>query len=221
MDSVSVRGDLPLPLINQRYRPLVNATLNATGLAIIGAFIPWEPIKIVSMTVLTSIAYGITNDMIACRDCIEYFTVGHIYDGKNLKYRPLNTLDPNLNALIWGALATWHVACIAGVFLAVVARIPFPKLSRKISAAELAPSLSISAALTLITSHVMSRRAQRAMEENPCKKYRNVPIELQSGWEACNIRNGIGYLALALGGIVLSVAIIAARAGLINLKPQR
>ncbi len=222
MSNILGVGDSSLPVINQRYRPLVFTALTATSLAVVGAFfIPFEAIKIVSATVLTAAAYGIANDMIACRDCIEYFTVGHFYDRRELESRPLNTLNPNLNALAWGLIATWHVAYIAGVFLAVVARIPFPKLSNKISSAQLAPYLAISATITLIVSHVISRKAQKAMEENPYLKYSRVPIELQSGWEACNTRNLTGYLAIALGGIVLSVAIIAARVGLINLKPLR
>lgn len=203
-----------LPLINQRYQPLVYTAAAATGLAITAVLAPWEAVKIIGMTVLTGVGYGIANDMIACCDCIEYFTVGHFYDGKNLNSRPLNTLNPTLNALAWGAIATWHVCAIAGTFFALLARTPLPGLALKITAIQLAPYLAIGAAIALLVSHVRSRMAQKEMADNPQHKYRDVPLELQSSWEACNIRNMIGYASIGIGGSILSIAMIAARAGL-------
>ncbi|NGX35810.1 MAG: hypothetical protein K1000chlam1_00643 [Candidatus Anoxychlamydiales bacterium] len=231
------------PLINQRYKPLVVMSATAIGLAI-AAVAPWEAIKIIGITVLTGFGYGVANDMIACRDCIEYFTVGHFYDGRNLKNRPLNTLNPTLNALAWGAIATWHVCAIAGTFFSLLARIPFFGLSIKITAIQLAPYLAIGAAIALLVSHVRSRLAQKEMVnkirtiksnssmmgtalarlspyiryQKPLAKYFHlkyeVPLELQAGWEACNVRNMTGYASIGIGGALLSIAMIAARAGL-------
>lgn len=117
-------------LINPKYASQIYTALAATGTAAIGLCIGRpESVKIAALTVLTGVSYGITNDMIACRDCIEYFTVGHVYDGLHLRRRPLLTLNPTLNALVWGMLATWHVSTIAGCALATVARVPVPKLS--------------------------------------------------------------------------------------------
>ena len=203
-----------LPLVNQRYRPLINAAAAATGLAVAAVIAPWEAVRIVGMTVLTGVGYGVANDMVACRDCIEYFTVGHFYDKQSLRYRPLNTLNPILNALAWGAIATWHVCAIAGAFFAFVARTPLPGLALKITAVQLAPYLVIGAAVALLVSHVRSRMAQKEMANNPYYKYFGVPLKLQSGWEACNIRNMTGYASIGIGGTILSIAMIAARAGL-------
>jgi hypothetical protein len=55
------------------------------------------------------------------------------------------------------------------------------------------------------------------MSQNPHNEYDGVPLNLQDGWEACNTRNATGYVALGLGGIVLSITIIAARVGLIGM----
>jgi hypothetical protein len=206
-----------LPLINQRYRPLVNAAAVATGIAIAAVLTPWEVTRIAGMTVLTGVGYGVVNDMMACRDCIEYFTVGHHYDEQKLRYRPLNTLNPNLNALAWGAIATWPVCGIAGGAFATLARIPCPGLELKITAVQLAPYLAIGAAIALIISHGRSRNAQRAMEAMPHRKYFGVPREFQSRWEACNTRNITGYASIAIGGTFLMIAMIAARAGLFAL----
>jgi len=203
-----------LPLIDQRYRTLVNVAAAATGLAVAAVLSPREAVRIVGMTVLTGVGYGVASDMIACRDCIEYFTVGHFYDERNLEHRPLNTLNPTLNALAWGAIATWHVCAIAGAFFALLARTPLPGLALKITAAQLAPYLAIGAAITLLVSHVRSRMAQKEMAANSHHKYSGVPLNLQAGWEACNTRNMTGYASIGVGGTILSIAMIAARAGL-------
>ncbi|MBX7067376.1 MAG: hypothetical protein K1X28_09105 [Parachlamydiales bacterium] len=208
---------MSIPLINENYKPLVYTALTATGLATAALFAPLEAIRIVGMTVLTGIGYGITNDMIGCRDCIEYFTIGHFYDELSLENRPLNTLDPTLNAMAWGAIATWHVCAIAGAALALIARLPFFGLALKITAVQLAPYLLIGAAVTIIIAHGLSRWAQSKMAQEPYLKYEGVPLELQAGWEACNVRNSTGYAALGIGGTILAVAMIAARAGLIPL----
>ena len=202
------------PLVNPKYTSLVNTAATATGLAAAALLAPWEALRIIGFTVLTGVTYGIINDQLACRDCIEYFTVGHFYDGKELTNRPLNTLDPTLNGIAWGAIATWHVCALAGTFFALLSKIPFPGLALKITAAQLAPYLVIGAAVALIASHIMSRIAQDRMQENPRHKYEGVPLALQHGWEACNTRNSAGYASIQIGGAILSIAIIAARAGL-------
>lgn len=217
MTSLIQNFNSSIDIINPRYKPLVNTALVATGLALGAVFAPWEAVKIVGLTVLTGVSYGIANDMVACRDCIEYFTVGHRYDGKELRNRPLKTLNPNLNAIAWGMIATWHVCAIAGSVLALIARAPIPGLVLKVSAVQLAPYLAIGAALTIILAHVNSRLAQKEMTKNPHSKYWDVPLDLQAGWEACNTRNTTGYAAISLGGIALSIAIIATRIGLIGM----
>ena len=206
-----------MDIINPSFKPLVKIAIKATLLATGAVFAPWESIRIIGLTILTGVGYGIANDMVACRDCIEYFTVGHRYDGQELRNRPIKTLNPTLNAFVWGMIATWHVCALAGTILACIARTPFPGLALKISAMQLAPYLAIGAALTIITGHVVSRTSQKAMTKLPYFKYQGVPLKLQPGWEACNMRNLTGYSALALGALALSVAMVAARIGLIGL----
>jgi hypothetical protein len=201
------------PLINPMYKPLVQASMIAAGCAIGSLLTPWEGIRIIGTTMLTGISYGIINDMIACRDCIEYFTVGHFFDGTRLANRPLLSLNPNLNALAWGTIATWHVCALAGTFFSLLARVPLPRIVTKISARKLFPYLSISAAASLIFSHIKSRLAQKAMQSHPYFKYA-VPLRLQAGWETCNIRNTAGYTMIVKGGLILSIGILAARIAL-------
>jgi len=89
------------PLVNPRYKLLVHVAATATLSAVGAVLAPWEAVRIIGLTMLTGMGYGIANDMVACRDCIEYFTVGHRYDGIALRNRPLLTLNPTLNAIAW------------------------------------------------------------------------------------------------------------------------
>ncbi|PWU16173.1 MAG: hypothetical protein C5B45_01030 [Chlamydiae bacterium] len=202
---------LSIDIVTPKYKPLVYTALGATTLATGAVFSSWESIKIIGLTILTGCAYGIANDMIACRDCIEYFTVGHFYDGLNLASRPVQSLNPSLNAIAWGMLATWPVCALAGVILSTIARAPLPGITLKIKAKQIAPYLAIAAVLTLTIAHIGSRQAQKIMQENPFAKYHDVPLDLQAGWEACNIRNLTGYKALALDSMVLAIGILAVR----------
>jgi hypothetical protein len=100
------------PIINSKYQVLVYAAATATGLATAALFSRQEAIRIIGTTVLTGVGYGIINDMMACRDCIEYFTIQHVY---NPSERLLHSLDPNLNAVAWGAMATWFPCTVVAL----------------------------------------------------------------------------------------------------------
>jgi hypothetical protein len=75
-------------------------------------------LRIVLMSVAAAVVYGIVQDQITARICVEYFTIGHP--------TLFGTEDPTALAFGWGILATWWVGVLLGVPLAWVAR---PKLS--------------------------------------------------------------------------------------------
>lgn len=71
-------------------------------------------IRIVLLCVAAAVLYGITQDQVTARVCVEYFTVGH---------PPLfDTDSPTLLAFGWGTVATWWVGLPLGLGLAVAAR---------------------------------------------------------------------------------------------------
>ena len=202
-----------LPQINPQYKLLVGIAAAASGLAIAATAAPWEPVRIVGTTMITGIAYGILNDLIACRQCIQYFTVGHVYGGNFL----FSTFNPNWNALAWGAISTWWAAAIAGVSFALSARMPFPWLVHKVSRAQLVPYLLKGAGLAFGVSHINSYLARREKENtllHPGDPPPSIPLKIQSAWAGCKTLNETGYLTLGLLGVALTVGIIAARAGL-------
>jgi hypothetical protein len=99
----------------------------------------FESLKIVGLCTLGAVLFGIAHDMVTAHVCVEYFSIGH----KNI-FGDHHTGPPFVYALYWGVVATWWVGFPAGVFLALVARLPgLPKLSWRQVARPLAIGLSI------------------------------------------------------------------------------
>lgn len=73
-----------------------------------------EFFRIVGLSVVAAIAYGIAHDQVTVRLCVEYFTIGHP--------RIVATSSPTLLALFWGVAATWWVGLPLGFLLAAAAR---------------------------------------------------------------------------------------------------
>jgi hypothetical protein len=71
--------------------------------------------------VLAAVVYGIAQDNVTARLCVEYFTVFHPH--------VINSESPTLLALYWGVAATWWMGAILGVPIALAARLGrLPKL---------------------------------------------------------------------------------------------
>ncbi len=71
-------------------------------------------VRIALLCVAAAVGYGIVQDQVTVRVCVEYFTVGH---------PPVfNTDSPTLLGLGWGFRATWWVGLILSVPLGLAAR---------------------------------------------------------------------------------------------------
>lgn len=112
-----------------------------------------ESLKIIVLCVLAAVVYGIGQDLITTRVCLEYFTIGHppILGG---------THNPTLLALGWGVIATWWVGLGLGVPAALFARAGSkPKLgwrSLRIPIVSLMIVMAISATIAGFFGFLMS-----------------------------------------------------------------
>ena len=74
-----------------------------------------EVTKIVLLGMLAAVVYGIVQDQVTARVCVEYFTIGH---------PPIFATDsPTLLAFGWGVVATWWVGVPLGIAGALVSRL--------------------------------------------------------------------------------------------------
>jgi hypothetical protein len=77
-----------------------------------------ESLKILLLSVTAAVLYGILQDQVTARVCLEYFTIGH---------PPVfRTDDPTALAFGWGIIATWWVGLGLGVPLVLFARLGRP-----------------------------------------------------------------------------------------------
>lgn len=186
-------------LVNPRYKYLIKQALFITASAMGAVALPWKLPRIYGVTVLTAVVYGVINNLFACRVCPEFFTVGQIYDGQRLHHRLVKTLDPNVNALAWGTVASSTFAAIGGTFLSVGASV--------FEADEKLVIISIVcyAALTWVVADLSSRLEKARLERNTTEIYPGVPMDYQARWHANTVRNSIGYVALISGAIAMCI----------------
>lgn len=213
----------------QMYWLGLTVTLMSLPGFIIPFFFPFPyawTLQTVALGVLSAVFYGIVNDQIAIRQSKTYFTLGHTSFHKRL----LKTDNATANGTIWGIHATSKLGAIAGVVLALVATVTH---SCAINPLYMAP-LSVGGSLGVnIYAHIKSKKFEHACKHLAFKKnidsffdnkvitpfdtsydsvyLSNVPEEERPGWLAVGKRNNIGYVFMPAMGLVLLIAIIAAR----------
>ena len=149
-------------------------------------------LKIVGLSVLAAIGYGILHDLVTTRICVEYFTIFHppILGG---------TQSPTLLALGWGVIATWWVGVLLGVPLAILARVG----SRPVlTASDVLPMIrtlliimGVSAFVAGITGYFIGTMPPSMAEVLPPERHRRFLAD----WWAHNASYASGFV----GGIVL------------------
>lgn len=113
-----------------------------------------EALKIMLGSIAAAIVYGILQDQITARVCVEYFTIGHV--------DPFGTESPTLLAFGWGVVATWWAGLMLGIPLATAARAGSrPKLRFR----DLLPTIGrllgwmgVLAALSGVIGYVLARK---------------------------------------------------------------
>lgn len=158
-----------------------------------------EFLRIVALSVLAAVVYGILHDQITARICIEYFTIGHT--------RLIDSDSPTVLGLFWGVVATWWVGLPLGAGLAVSARAGGrPKLT----ASDLLPSLTrlllvmfAFAAMAGLIGYVTSRSGVFTLTGPLASK---VPTDRHIAFLTCGWAHSASYLAGFFGGIALWVS---------------
>ena len=208
-------------MINPRYRMVVRIAAAATIIAAGLACLPFEWARIIGMTTLLGVAYGVLNDCMACRVCIEYFTIGHVWDEQRLERRALLTLNPWLTALACGTYGSWHVSALGGLVLAVACRTPLPGANTTlVGASQLIVPLVAGAMVGLAAGECASRYTRTKIEMSPpppgSLTYMQMPPHMLAKWHACSARNSVGYVVAIIGLPALSLIVLALRSRVFN-----
>lgn len=153
--------------------------------------------RIIAMTMLAAITYGILHDQVTARVCLEYFTIGH---------PPIfPTTNPTLLALGWGVVATWWVALPLGILLAVAARIGSrPKLTSRDLRRPLGVLLAIMACCALLAGILGAILANEGAVTLTPDLAGLVPANRHNAFLADLWAHSASYLAGIVGGVALA-----------------
>lgn len=163
-----------------------------------------ELIKIVIMGVVAACVYGIVQDQITARVCVEYFTIGH---------PPIfNTDSPTLLAFGWGVIATWWVGLPLGLLMGLASRVgAWPRLTWRDLLAPVAIVLCAMATVSLLAgvTGYFAAKADWVWLGDPL--WSRIPPERHALFLADLWAHIAAYASGALGGVCLCVWGIVAR----------
>jgi hypothetical protein len=160
--------------------------------------------KIILLTTVAAIVYGIVHDQITARLCVEYFTIAHA---------PLfHTTSPTILGLCWGIAATFGVGALFGVVLALVSQSdglpPVPILRLVKSILGLLAVTAICASLAGVVGYELSRRSIVGI---PATLAELVPPSQYHRFMAVWFVHGASYLVGVTGGSLVILRIWWAR----------
>jgi hypothetical protein len=158
-----------------------------------------QSLKIVLLCVLAAVIYGILQDQITSRVCVEYFTIGH---------PPIGTEDPTLLAFGWGVLATWWVGLGLGLLLAFTARVGSrPRLVAQDMVLPVAITMLCVGLAALIAGMIGYLAAQSGWIFLSGPLAQRVPPDKQARFLADGAAHNVAYAAGALAGAVVCVLV--------------
>ena len=155
-------------------------------------------IRIVILCVVAAVGYGLVQDQVTARVCVEYFTIGH---------PPVfATESPTLLALGWGVIATWWVGLLLGVPLSLAARVgkrPTRDARDLVKPVLVLLAVIASAALVAgIVGYVLARTGAIFLLQPLADQ---VPADRHALFLADGAAHNVAYAAGFIGGIVLTI----------------
>ncbi|NGX45411.1 MAG: hypothetical protein K940chlam2_00563 [Chlamydiae bacterium] len=139
---------------NKEVRDIVYSSLGLVALAAGALLIPIVSIQMVALPVILGAVYGTINNQFTVRECPEYYTMGHYYDGEDLKGHAVKTNNTLIKPIVTGCYATTAITKIAGLALMVTGTLPFTAAILPLSLA--AAMVGGVVLLALVVAHVAS-----------------------------------------------------------------
>lgn len=163
-----------------RIRDIVYHSLGITLLAAATVFIPVAPIQMIALPIIIGSIYGTINNQFTVRECPEYYTMGHYYDGTDLKGHAIKTNNVLIKPIVTGCYATTMVTKLAGIILAGVGTIPYTAAVLPIPFAG--AMIAGVCAISLVAAHIFSTMKRNSIQNNLNAYSRLVGVE----WNEAN-----------------------------------
>jgi hypothetical protein len=155
-----------------------------------------ESAKILLLCIAAAVVYGIAQDQVTARVCVEYFTVGH---------PPVFRItDPTALAFGWGVIASWWVGVLLGVPLALVSRLGSrPRVTARRLLKPVAVLLGCVGLVALLAGVVGFLSARAGWVGLPEPLAGRIPPEKHAAFLVDAFAHEAAYDAGFLGGVVL------------------
>jgi hypothetical protein len=160
-----IKGSSDTVLSNQaRIRDIVYDAIGITLISAATVFIPVAPIQMFALPIILGSIYGTINNQFTVRECPEYYTMGHYYDGTDLKGHAIKTNNLLIKPIVTGCYATTMVTRIAGAILAAAGTLSYTDAILPVPYA--AAMIAGVCVISLIAGHIFSCVKKRAIQKN-------------------------------------------------------
>lgn len=161
-------------------------------------------VRIVLLCIVAAIIYGVAQDQVTARVCVEYFTVGHA--------PLLETNSPTVLAVFWGTVATWWVGLLLGMVLSIAARVgPVPRRSARELVVPVVGLLGVVGVCAIAAGMIGWLAGRAGALHLPPRFALRIPPERHALFVADGAAHLAAYLVGAVGGVVMSARVWRAR----------
>lgn len=147
-----------------KIRDIVYQAVGTNLVAGAALFIPIPAIQMIALPIVLGSIYGTINNQFTVRECPEYYTMGHYYDGIDLKGHAIKSNNLLIKPIITGSYATQVVTKLAGIILSIAARAPYAAATLSLPLA--AGMIGGVCLVSLVVAHLFSRWKKNAMNQN-------------------------------------------------------
>ncbi|MCH9612090.1 MAG: hypothetical protein S4CHLAM102_05730 [Chlamydiia bacterium] len=106
-------------------RRIVYGAVGITLLAAGALCVPVAAIQLFALPILAGSIYGMVNNQFTVRECPEYYTMGHYYDGVSTRGHGVRTNNLIIKPFVTGCYATTMVTKYAGAILSLIGTLPY------------------------------------------------------------------------------------------------
>jgi hypothetical protein len=145
-------------------RDIVYESIGSTLLAAGAVFVPVAAIQMFAIPIIFGSIYGTLNNQFTVRICPEYYTMGHHYDGTDLKDHAIKSNNVLIKPIVTGCYASVGATKLAGLILSAAGTIPYSKVA--ISVPWLRKMVAITCAISLVVAHIFSTIKKRSIEKS-------------------------------------------------------